>query len=1564
MADYNVNTKSLLYGLSDFWLHFFKETDTLSYFYKGAEIQIGQAYLDLLSLLLNNSVQDATVFNKEYFKLLSIKESDVEYVQGVTPSASRYYYVLPDNVVQVPYLNNKILFPTDALDRNTDYYLGDDGTNARLEFLVDPTNAYYELVVGSAIASVRVRSKFTGSDGGLITVYFNDNGNPAITITRTDYAIQIDYDGPFNTATHSAAALVQAINTNADVSNFILAEVVNAVINASPSGTGFPTPLTLGDSNPLDNFAKRKITAYYGGSFMCSLVPSWTSAGVRKGDTIRLRTSKGIGNPVELDIDLLQGNKLFVNVNTPIPEDNETSVDFVVLRTPANHTSLNEPFSNSGAVIVSGADGDIDPSTRVFTSATANFKSYNLGDIINIPSGLNQGFYTIISVIDANNVTLAATNFVVNPIPTSTLWELYSVNNLATGGVSAIPTGNVFTTDYVGVLAGSPIGAVFRVKQGTTLFNYTITSVDPTGPFTTVTVSGNVPAIAGTEWIIADTYAAPAKVIMSPPMAWPTLNTIVVNARRLVDDQLVQEGADYRFNTDTGILEPLTVWHTALNNHITYDFALAVLETVTPTQQGILGSIVPGSPNTFVATDANFQPEHVGFAINVSNSGFLSGVTNNGAYYISAVISTTTVQLTPSKKVNPVVDSNNGSLVWTLNMRGSSVVQSDSAIINEISFWASDVLVDRFNLYNTFGYLISKYSRSSEAYRDFIRGVFQLFMLGPTLERFESAINILAGLPVIRDDNETLITYSTGALASFTADGNLFGVDSSFTSIAYAFTFTDINKQIFVNNGLNANHTFTITSVVSAGKVILDPTPTTDVNVNWELRELDTPQSVVTNRHTYTLPRAVPVKSKYLNTGNYGVLKLQAFEVISSIFLVTDYVETPRWWESTTIPAELWEGESVVRRSSTPQLFENIINPADGGRIGDPGFIIGAGSDGFVPPQDVVRTGISDGTLLGDPLYPISNNTYFTTPTGNFTIADIGNLLAILPGIFRITNIVSTTKIQIESFVQQPVSTAGVLWEVRSGAIALRHKAAFVVLDKYLKQNLFTVTFDFSTIGLIDLSILTDLKKLIFGVKPSYTYLVLNPYAIFEEVVKIIEDFDYEEHYYVAGTGGDVIAGNENPLLVIGSSWRIGQWFRNVEKLSTFTAPTPAIFNTLGAPAAGYMNYVNKFAIVRGPSFPDNITEDHSTFTSGGIPIQIAEPVKLLESGPTAGASIVTVAGDVRLVIAASTFNLGYLLAEIVISGSGVGNNGTYTIGMIHDGFTASLYRSTPGVPETGLTWELYITGDLQGQLGITTGGMSFFQTQQTAAFMVDSSLAGYLLRRPLLSGSGNSPNNFEAYRLHALTAVAALGATVWSLYKLMRVEPLSTDPSLVGAINAGNELVVTGVSILFAPSMAYYTRLSVDATTYLKNRYFVQFVAGANTGTSIEIMNFVDTGTVMLDPSLPLTLESSAEFFIYQLQAYDVVPEISTWEVIKEQVVIDKNNIDLTGTPAQDAATINYRAYGVCEPLDPSIETFDASLGDTLYSIGMPDPKPSLGKSRTGRDTDFREDPLQIRVI
>lgn len=127
---------NFLNGLSAFWQRFFADADQLSSLYQGTTMLIGQAYLDMLANVLNVSLQDATVFNKEYYHLVTIREDEVHFERGASSSDDRWAFALPDQLVSFISLDNRVIEPTASLQQNNDY----DLSATEIRFKVDPTD--------------------------------------------------------------------------------------------------------------------------------------------------------------------------------------------------------------------------------------------------------------------------------------------------------------------------------------------------------------------------------------------------------------------------------------------------------------------------------------------------------------------------------------------------------------------------------------------------------------------------------------------------------------------------------------------------------------------------------------------------------------------------------------------------------------------------------------------------------------------------------------------------------------------------------------------------------------------------------------------------------------------------------------------------------------------------------------------------------------------------------------------------------------------------------------------------------------------------------------------------------------------------------------------------------------------------------------------------------------------------------------------------------------------------------------------------------------------------------
>jgi hypothetical protein len=165
--------------------------------------------------------------------------------------------------------------------------------------------------------------------------------------------------------------------------------------------------------------------------------------------------------------------------------------------------------------------------------------------------------------------------------------------------------------------------------------------------------------------------------------------------------------------------------------------------------------------------------------------------------------------------------------------------------VREIGAWATDALVDEERLYRNFGSLLDRPRATSEAYRVFLMAVSRLFLLGPTFDRFESALNAVAELPLVRDDGEKLTAYSDG-VAMTAGDGSLYGMalghdgslvnaTSRFISASAPFLATDVGANLrIVRDG--RVESYVVSTYVNASTVIVSPVPQDGASLQWDFR--------------------------------------------------------------------------------------------------------------------------------------------------------------------------------------------------------------------------------------------------------------------------------------------------------------------------------------------------------------------------------------------------------------------------------------------------------------------------------------------------------------------------------------------------------------------------------------------------------------------------------------------------------------------------------------------------------------------------------------------------------
>lgn len=1520
MPNYHPNAKSLVYGLSDFWTLYFQELPVIEEIYRGMEVDLGQVYLDLLSLLLNTSVQDTTIFNKKYFQLVRMREDAVTYA-----SDGRYGIALDTNVADIKYLNNKVFGVTAALEKNVDFIFDTASRSALFEH--DPFSAYRATTFGTGNASFTVTTRVTEPLASQLRLQLSHTATHPPVLVRSNYDFTVQYD----VGTTSAADVVSLLNTNEESRELFSATLPGTTTGADDVvGFGF-TRLRRQATAPLQGFATRSFDVLFGTRFYDRLVPNWLDLDVQKGDVLRIIDGPAYGPPQEFPIALVKDDRLILYPQVA-PADIAGGLDYVVLRSPVDDEVVEEPYENSGLAFPFDTNATITGATRTieFGSPIAVLNDCWIGDILVLHSAVNAGQYRIAEIIQSPYSFVLDGNPLVDETNVSCTL-VTSTGGFVSDGVITAPVAGIATASSAS-FPFSPVseGTVLIVLEGGAQRFYNITRYINTTTVEIAVPNGVTPGTGLTFGITFQTMTGNT-VVYSAPTGWLVPGSVTINARRRLDGAAVQEGVDYIINPDLGTIQALSIWEASQMNRIDYRYRLAVhASSTTNISSGSDGTLAL-SPAQFSSPSLALTQAHVGAAITITGA---ADDANDGVYYIESIINATTAQL--SSTHTPVLpEGNNGSLDWELYARASAVVTDVREPVTEMGVWAPDALVDEYHLYFTYGYLINRIQTSSEAYRSLIRGLFQLFMLGPTLERFESAINIVASLPVIRDDGEIFLRYESGALRSGT-DGIFDSFTRTFTSASAVFTPADLSNRIYVVSGLNENKIFTIAAVLSATTVELAETPTSDSTVSWEITAT-AEHAIVTSRTRYAYPRSAPLKAKFLDTANEGVLSLRAFEVVTAAFEVTDYVETPTWWENARIPATLLPDYTPQRRQSTPALFENIIGAGDGACVGDPGFFVGADDEGDVIPTAVLRSGVG-GILYGDPFYPSSTeNTFFEGVTPNFTTDDVGNYVRVGGASYRISAIVSTTRVRIVSYVPLPITgTAPATWEVIAGTIPLRHTAAYVILDRLLKYHLFTVRFDGYLLDQLPSNVIRDLQELVFVAKPTYTYLVLTPTLLFEELIRMEEtEFSVERALQVAGGGGETVLGNTNPLL-IGPSWTIGSWYRYITNVGSFVAPISNEPDVLGTPAAGYQHRVTKVYITP------------TAFLEAGRPISYDRPVATVT--PISGTL-----GEITLVGGETIFNLdpmfgvpAYVTFYYIRILAPSPNAGEYRIGRVYG--VSSVVIDAPGlVPETNIAWEIYTTGTQQGTFSVNSFGESLF-LDNIGEHPFVSGHGGTYIRRPYVTASQQQVYRIDEVLTPSLVRVA-------QRYSMLRAgETLTADVTSAVAVD------VPGM--LFDTSMTYLDRFAANPATSRQREYFIEFLSGTNTGTVVGLQQYVTPTTV--NTTGGLTPELGVTITMFYRDHYTGASEGGVWEHYEHYVHLDNYSAapDLLTLPTTGVTpgVVPYTAYGVQEPEIPIVATFDEAAGDTYYAIGGVDPVLQYMRSRTALDVDLIESPAQIR--
>lgn len=683
------NLRTLLQGLSDFWVRFYADYEELEALYQGTEVLLAQTYLDLLSSFLNISVVETPIFNTELFKLITMREDQLRFVEGDTLAADRYVIDLPSNIVEAPILQNKVIEPTASLEPDAGYEI--DSEDYQFKFAEDPAGRTLRPLGETLTGNI-----LTYGLGILGRFYVDVDGTTPFAKAKTGHWLRILNSSAGNNNTFRIAQVLDAYTLLLQ-GTFTLPETNNG----SLQGTLFDSEFVA-----LEGFAQRAVTTACGGTFddatrrATSTMASWYAnaplgLGIRKGDLLRVFDGAALPSvPQDFTIGVVRHDKLYLHTDTPAPKETLSILDYVILRDPFNgdvieegHTFAQVNQDKSG--ILGSVVWDVGEDAAVFSIEASSppadkFASTDKQRYITINAG---GPITWTASLASDGTLTRTGGTALNPLARAMVKAkvkitgsthgqdgIYSISELEDAEVCKL-SGTTFVPETVtaalswlegSLLVGITNQGTYRIKKRISdlkvLLEMPLTANDTLNGIMTYAVHD------GYQVQLAHTHVLPTSVIVYAGVS----NEYTGGVRQ------VEQSTDFRVDTRYGKLIQVGRF------------------------MGTWGTTVD------VNTDYSWLREIVSAGL----TGTLEGTT-------------TEVRL------------------------------------NEIAMWAPDAKVDKYHLYQTYGYLLNRFKPSSETYREFIRGVFQLYILGPTLERIESALNVIGGLPVIRDDGEVFVEYES-----------------------------------------------------------------------------------------------------------------------------------------------------------------------------------------------------------------------------------------------------------------------------------------------------------------------------------------------------------------------------------------------------------------------------------------------------------------------------------------------------------------------------------------------------------------------------------------------------------------------------------------------------------------------------------------------------------------------------------------------------------------------------------------------------------------------------------
>lgn len=513
--------------------------------------------------------------------------------------------------------------------------------------------------------------------------------------------------------------------------------------------------------------------------------------------------------------------------------------------------------------------------------------------------------------------------------------------------------------------------------------------------------------------------------------------------------------------------------------------------------------------------------------------------------------------------------------------------------VKELAIWAVDAKYDDFRLYAVYGHYFGPKRASSEPYRAFIRGLMQLYVFGPVLDRIESALNVMADLPVIRDDGEVLLGYDTGLDATSAQAGNdgVLNGGSTFSAASATFVPADVGTFVRVRDALNPinNNLFEIVGYTNTTTVTLDALLlVNETGLSWAHDHSDG-QVAGSIFSAATLELTEQDIGGFLqiidadNAVNVGVFEILALNGPNAAVLdntVTFVTETGLSWEysrtdlqtvTTTrtdytyprrIPMRADVIDPVNFNTLTFRVFDALTTATVvSDYIRDPTWWFNK-----TLPATVIDRELASDRLMSPVLLP-----NVVGEQGAFIVGDAGFYIgADEDGV-------------IPADPNQPIH---------------HHRASFILMDRFLKTHYWSVILDQN----IDLSgsLISEMRKVLNDLKPASSTIYFNQFTEFTDTITIDESIL---------SARPKIAIDKDYLEAIDNSWRIGSAWR-IGDTWKYSATSGGVVLGNAGPAADYID------VVVGGADPGFETIEAPAYTFTPIAVLATEPIGYYISRP------------------------------------------------------------------------------------------------------------------------------------------------------------------------------------------------------------------------------------------------------------------------------------------------------------------------------------------------------------